>query len=107
MKKVAGGPVRTLALLLAGSAVAALTAACSVDLRDAICGSDEYPVAAVGSAGGGSCVPDKEQPPKGSVRYPEGKVPQHVDDKWDKYWQDHALDANGRLITDPDQVRKG
>ena len=64
-------------------------------LREAICSSGEYPVQAVGSTSGRACVADGEQPPAGYVRYPEGKVPQHVDDECDRYWQEHRLDERG------------
>jgi hypothetical protein len=68
-------------LALAG-VTAALLVGCSAE--DATCGGDEYPVLAVGSTGS-TCVPEGEEPPKGYVRYPEGKVPEHVGDKWDTY----------------------
>ncbi|MEU6854316.1 hypothetical protein ABZ901_30845 [Actinacidiphila alni] len=89
------GPPRPalLALALAGAVLAGLTSACS--FQDAQCSGGEYPVASIGSSSGGACVSDDEDPPKGFVRYPKGKVPKHVDDKWDKYWQKHTLDANG------------
>ena len=106
MKNTTRGLRRNTALLLTSAALAALTAACSFDPADNICMSDEYPVATVGYAGSGSCVSDDKQPPRDSVRYPEGRVPQHVDDKWDTYWQTHALDAHGKLITDPNKVRR-
>ncbi|MFC1414739.1 SCO0607 family lipoprotein [Streptacidiphilus sp. N1-12] len=96
-----GGLRRTLVLLVVGTAVGGLTAACSLDTRDAVCRGSEYPVASVGSPGGGACVSNGKQPPTGYVRYPEGQVPQHVDDKWDTYWSTHALDDQGRLVGDP------
>jgi hypothetical protein len=105
MKDNAGGLRRTIALLLASAAVTGLATACSMDTRDAMCMPDEYPVAYVGHAGGGACVAKDEEPPKGSLRFPAGQVPQHVDDKWDTYWQKHAMDANGKLMTDPNKVR--
>jgi hypothetical protein len=61
--------------------------------------SDEYPVQGVGPQGGSQCVPKGQDPPEGTVRYPKGQAPQRVDDKWDRYWQDHGLDARGQLIT--------
>ena len=67
--------------------------------REAICSGGEYPVQAVNSTSGRACVADGEQPPAGYVRYPEGKVPQHVDDEWDRYWQEHKLDERGAEIT--------
>ncbi len=38
---------------------------------------------------------DDEQPPSGYVRYPEGKVPEHIGDEWDTYWSTRTIDANG------------
>ncbi|AXG79082.1 SCO0607 family lipoprotein [Streptomyces paludis] len=87
------------AVVLAGLVMSMGLTACSIE--DAICGSDEYPVLYVGSAGG-DCVPNGEEPPKGYVRYPAGKVPQHVDDKWDLYWNTHSVDENGKIIEVPD-----
>ncbi|MFF1647286.1 SCO0607 family lipoprotein [Streptomyces sp. NPDC058240] len=85
-------------LALASVTVAALTTGCS--LEDAICGGGEYPVMTIGSTGS-ACVPDDEDPPKGYVRYPKGKVPEHVDDKWDKYWRTHSVDKDGRIVEVP------
>ncbi|MFI0898502.1 SCO0607 family lipoprotein [Streptomyces sp. NPDC020983] len=107
MKISTGGSRRTITLLLAGAAViTGLTAACSLDTREGMCMPDEYPVAAIGYAGGGGCVSEGQKPPSGTVRYPAGEVPQYVDDKWDKYWQNHALDAHGHLMKDPNQIRR-
>ena len=53
------------------------------ELRDRICDDGEYPVMGAANPAGGMCVPNGEEPPGGYVRYPAGKVPQHVDDKWD------------------------
>ncbi|WP_250033898.1 SCO0607 family lipoprotein [Paractinoplanes maris] len=83
-------------LLVTAVLAAGLTAGCS--FREAICSSGEYPVAAVESTTGRACVPDGEDPPAGYVRFPEGKVPEHVDDEWDKYWNDHMLDDRGNEI---------
>ncbi|TRV76107.1 hypothetical protein FKN01_19685 [Streptomyces sp. 130] len=89
-------PPRTTAALAAGGVVFALLAsACST--ADAVCSGGEYPVLYVGSTGS-ACVKDGEEPPEGYVRYPEGKVPEHVDDKWWTYWNEHTLDENGRII---------
>ncbi len=66
--------------------------------REAICSGGEYPVQAVNSTSGRACVADGAEPPAGYVRYPEGKVPKHVDDEWDLYWQEHKLDEQGREI---------
>ncbi|MFF2011920.1 SCO0607 family lipoprotein [Streptomyces sp. NPDC058195] len=85
-------------LALAAVAVAALTTGCSME--DAICGGGEYPVMTVGGTGS-ACQPDGEAPPKGYVRYPEGKVPAHVDDKWDLYWRTHTVDKKGDIIEVP------
>ncbi|MER5555043.1 hypothetical protein ABT001_25790 [Streptomyces sp. NPDC002793] len=89
-----------LGLALAGATVALLTSACS--LQDAVCGGDEYPVLRVNSAGS-ACVADDEEPPKGYARYPEGKVPERVEDKWDTYWSNRTLDENGRTIEIPEE----
>ncbi|MEU6014952.1 hypothetical protein ABZ826_13145 [Streptomyces sp. NPDC047515] len=85
-------------LALVPVTLAVLTTGCS--LQDAICGGGEYPVLAVGSAGS-ACVPKGEAPPKGYARYPKGEVPEHVGDKWDKYWETHSVDENGRVIDLP------
>ena len=86
-----------LALSLTGLTAAGLTA-CSMDIRDHECMSNEYPVQAIGPQGGGACATNGQAPPKGYVRYPKGQVPQRVGDKWDTYWNSHGLDANGKLI---------
>ncbi|MCX4788293.1 hypothetical protein OG369_19620 [Streptomyces sp. NBC_01221] len=85
-------------MALVSVTAAVLTAGCS--LQDAICGGGEYPVMTVGSTGS-ACVPNGEDPPKGYVRYPKGKVPEHVGDKWDTYWETHSVDENGRIIDVP------
>ncbi|MFJ8186625.1 SCO0607 family lipoprotein [Streptomyces sp. NPDC096105] len=89
----------TVLLLALGASVLALTG-CST--QDAVCGDGDYPVAAVGHAGAGDCVSDGDKPSDGYVRYPEGKVPKNVGDKWDTYWMEHALDAKGREIKGSD-----
>ncbi|WP_343240075.1 hypothetical protein [Streptomyces sp. SID12488] len=86
---------------MSAAAVVALTGCSTFEYSEAICGGGEYPVMSVGSTGS-SCVSDKEEPPAGSVRYPKGKVPQEVDDKWDVYWDTHTLDRDGKTITVPD-----
>jgi hypothetical protein len=93
---------RTTAVLLAGLAVGAnlLLAGC---FPDAICSNGFYPVKQVNVTGGRACVRDGDEPQSGYVRYPAGKVPQHVDDEWDVYWRTHRVDENGNEI--PDQVR--
>ncbi len=93
----AGGnrPTRfVLGLAMACAAAVALTG-CSTE--DAICGGGEYPVLAVGTTGK-ACAPNGQEPPKGYVRYPEGKVPQHVGDTWDTYWNTHTIDKNGNIV---------
>ncbi|MFC4036300.1 SCO0607 family lipoprotein [Streptomyces polygonati] len=82
-------------LFLTAAALTGLSTACDTDVRDHMCMSNEYPVAAVGSSLGGACVTNGQQPPAGYVRYPKGQVPLHVDDTWDTYWQSHTLDAHG------------
>lgn len=91
--------VRIAAAALAGAAAASALTGCSY--QEDICSSGEYPVLTVGG-NGSACVPDSEQPPKGYTRYPEGKVPQQVDDKWDKYWRTHTLDKDGNTIDAPE-----
>jgi hypothetical protein len=88
-----------LGLALAGTTAAVLLTGCS--MQEASCGGGEYGVIAVGSTGA-ACVPDDEDPPKGYARYPEGKEPEHVGDKWDVYWETHTVDENGRIIKAPD-----
>ncbi|WP_406145973.1 SCO0607 family lipoprotein [Streptomyces sp. NBC_01012] len=90
----------TLGLALAGVTVTLFTSACST--QDAVCGGDEYPVLRVGSAGS-ACASDDEEPPKGYARYPEGKVPKHVDDTWYTYWQTRTVDKNGRTVELPEK----
>ncbi len=82
--------------VLVAALAAGLTGGCSI--RQSICRSGEYPVAAVDSLTGRACVADGEQPPTGYVRFPEGQEPKHVDDKWDVYWRDHKLDETGQEI---------
>jgi hypothetical protein len=85
-------------LLLACAVGAAVLTGCSTE--DATCGGGEYPVMTIGGTGS-ACVPNGEEPPKGYTRYPEGKVPEHVGDKWDTYWQTHTLDENGKVVEVP------
>ncbi|GAA2591696.1 lipoprotein [Winogradskya consettensis] len=83
------------ALVVAGLAAAVLTGGCTAD---AICGGGNYPVKLADSATGSTCVPDGQDPPAGYVRYPAGKVPKKVGDKWDVYWQTHKLDKLGKEV---------
>ncbi|MGW4201741.1 SCO0607 family lipoprotein [Streptomyces sp. NPDC004726] len=87
--------------LAAGTVAAAvtvlLTTGCSA-MEENQCRGGEYPVIGVGPEGGGACVPNGEEPGDGYVRYPEGKVPKKVDDKWDVYWRDHYVDENGKEV---------
>jgi hypothetical protein len=86
---------------ITGTALAAtlglglLTAGC---VDDAICRSDWYPVKQVGSQTGRDCVPEGQEPPAGYVRYPEGKVPKRVGDKWDAYWSTVVVDEQGNVV---------
>ncbi|MEU3459287.1 hypothetical protein ABZ721_04935 [Streptomyces sp. NPDC006733] len=88
--------------MLGALAVACLTVAlltgCSTE--DAICGGGEYPVLAVGSTGR-ACAPNGQEPPAGYVRFPQGKVPEHVSDEWDTYWNTHTVDHNGKIVEVP------
>ncbi|WP_041134691.1 SCO0607 family lipoprotein, partial [Streptomyces vietnamensis] len=83
------GRVRFATAALAGAgAVVALTGCAGIEHQEGICGSGEYPAMSVGGTGS-ACVSDEQKPPVGFVRYPEGKVPQQVGDKWDVYWDTH------------------
>lgn len=85
-------------LTLAGLSGALLVGCMS---GDRICRSGEYPVKHVGTTTGRTCVPDGEEPPAGYVRYPAGKVPKHVGDKWDKYWSTVVVDDKGNIVRGP------
>lgn len=87
------------ALAAASLAADLLVIGCST--VESVCSGDEYPVLAVNNTGS-ACVPDNEQPPQGYTRYPEGKEPQHVGDKWDTFWQTHTVDEKGTVIEAPD-----
>ncbi|MGW7079881.1 SCO0607 family lipoprotein [Streptomyces sp. NPDC054871] len=96
------GRTRVGAAALASAAViVALTGCAGLEYQEDICNSGEYPVMTVGDTGS-ACVSDGKEPPAGFVRYPEGKVPQEVDDKWDVYWRTHSLDKDGNIIDAPD-----
>jgi hypothetical protein len=84
-----------MAAMAAALGVTLLSAGCA---EDAICGSDDYPVKAVGSKTGQDCVPEGQEPPAGYVRYPEGKVPERVGDKWDEYWSTVVVDEKGAVV---------
>lgn len=85
-------------LVLACATAAALVTGCAME--EAICGGGEYPVLSVGGTGS-ACVPNGEEPPEGYTRYPDGKVPEHVGDEWDTYWQKHTVDEDGRIAEVP------
>ncbi|WP_411977123.1 SCO0607 family lipoprotein [Streptomyces solicathayae] len=96
------GRARFGAAALAGAAAAvALTGCAAFEYREDICNSGEYPVQSVGGTGS-ACVSDEQEPPAGYVRYPAGKVPEQVGDKWDMYWHTHTLDKDGKIIDAPD-----
>lgn len=86
-------PQRLLVVLVA---VAFLVSGCS--FKERVCGSGEHPVKAVGNATGRTCVRDGTDPPAGYVTYPAGKVPEYVDDEWDRYWRDKVVDERGNLV---------
>ncbi|ROQ35499.1 hypothetical protein EDD98_4563 [Streptomyces sp. PanSC19] len=85
-------------LAAAGLASALLLTGCGFQIHDRVCGSGHYPVKAVGNTSGGDCVADGQEPPEGYVRYPEGQVPEWVDDEWDRYWSTVVVDAEGRVV---------
>lgn len=83
---------------LAGAAAAVLLTGCAgLEYREAVCSDGEYPALQVNGTGS-DCVPDDQEPAKGYTRYPEGKVPKEVDDKWDVYWRTHTLDKDGDIV---------
>lgn len=91
---------RGLGLTLVAAAAAGLLSACSLSFREAQCSDGEYPVLAVNNSGG-QCLKNGEEPPQGWARYPEGKVPEYVGDKWDEYWMTRTLDENGKIVPLP------
>lgn len=88
-------------MVLAGVSLAVDLLVIGCSTAESICGGDEYPVLAVNGTGS-ACVPEKEQPPQGYTRYPAGKEPRHVGDKWDTYWQSHTVDEKGAVVPAPD-----
>jgi hypothetical protein len=92
--RVVRGSLHTIAA--AGLAGVFLVGGCSSANR--ICGSGRYPVKAVGNTTGSDCVDEGKEPPAGYVRYPKGKVPQTVGDKWDTYWSEVVVDKNGNIV---------
>ncbi|MBL1082280.1 hypothetical protein JK359_09840 [Streptomyces actinomycinicus] len=77
-----------------------LTGCSGLEYKEDVCSSGEYPVLTVNGTGS-ACVSDGDKPSPGFVRYPKGKVPQQVDDKWDVYWRTHTLDKDGNIIDAP------
>ncbi|MFC8507739.1 SCO0607 family lipoprotein [Streptomyces sp. NPDC057411] len=94
------GKARLVGAALASAAAVLALAGCGFEYQEDVCSSGEYPVLSVGGTGS-ACVSDKQEPPAGFVRYPEGKVPQQVGDKWDVYWDTHTLDKDGKIIDAP------
>ncbi|WP_254909926.1 SCO0607 family lipoprotein [Micromonospora sp. NBS 11-29] len=91
--------MRTRVLIaLAAVGLSGLLATTGCGYQEAICADGEYPAIAVGGEGGSACFPDGQEPTSPYVRYPEGKVPQHVDDEWDVYWRSHGIDEKGAII---------
>lgn len=89
------------AVLMSATAVGMLTGCAGFEYKEDICSHGEYPALAVGGTGR-ACFSDKEELSAGYARYPAGKVPKQVDDKWDLYWNTHTLDKDGKIITAPD-----
>ncbi|MGW0030260.1 SCO0607 family lipoprotein [Streptomyces sp. NPDC003314] len=89
------------AALTGAAAVLALTGCSGLSFQDDICAGGEYPVMTVGATGS-ACVKDGEKVPEGYTRYPEGKVPQKVDDEWDVYWRTHTVDKDGKIVDAPE-----
>jgi hypothetical protein len=84
---------------LAGVVTALVLSGCGYAER--VCLSGHYPVLAVNNSGG-DCVANGEEPQEGWARYPEGMVPEYVNDKWDRYWSNRTVDDEGRTIQQPD-----
>jgi hypothetical protein len=82
------------------AALGVLTGCSLLEYREDVCLSGKYPVLAVNNSGS-DCVSNGEEPPAGYVRYPEGKVPRQVNDKWDLYWSTRTLDENGNIVEAP------
>ncbi|MEU8760135.1 hypothetical protein [Streptomyces sp. NPDC048659] len=94
---------RAFGVALAGAAATVVLTGCAgFSYTEKTCSDGEYPVLTVGGTGS-ACVPDGEQPPAGYVRYPEGKVPQEVDDTWDVYWRTHTVDKDGKIVDAPEE----
>lgn len=94
------GSAHTAAAALASLAAVVALTGCSLEYKEDICSSGEYPVLTMGGTGS-ACVSDGEKPPTGYTRYPQGKMPQQVDDQWDVYWRTHTLDKDGKVIDVP------
>ena len=77
----------------------AVTSGCSLP-PDKICSDGEYPAMVVGdmSGSGTACFKNGQEPTPPYARYPKGKVPQHVGDTWDIYWQSHTIDKDGNIV---------
>jgi hypothetical protein len=82
-------------LAMAGIAAVFLSTGCSAD---PVCDTGQYPIKAVGGTVGQACQADGTQPSAGFVRYPKGKVPQHVGDKWDTYWSTVVVNKHGQIV---------
>ncbi|MGW1412671.1 SCO0607 family lipoprotein [Streptomyces sp. NPDC002403] len=87
--------------LTATAAILSLTGCSGSSLKDSVCGGGEYPVLAVGGTSS-DCVPDGKEVPDGYTRYPKGKVPQKIDDKWDVYWRTHTINDKGEVVEAPE-----
>jgi hypothetical protein len=99
VRAVRAAPAPLYGLALAIGMTAVLVSGCSLSFADRICNDGEYPVMGAANPAGGMCVPNGEEPPGGYVRYPAGKVPQHVDDKWDLYWSHVTTDVYGNVVS--------
>ncbi|MGH1551367.1 SCO0607 family lipoprotein [Streptomyces sp. L7] len=89
---------RVAVLTAAPISAAGLLSACSFTTADAMCSSGEYPVLVPGSTRGRRLREERRHPAERLPRgYPKSKVPQHVDDKWDMYWQTHTVDTKGHI----------
>ena len=84
------------ALAISGIATVVLVSGCLP--KERVCSEGEYPAKGVGTPHGAMCQTNGQEPPEGYVRYPEGKVPVHLGDKWDRYWSGVIVDSNGNIV---------
>ncbi len=80
---------------MAAALLVTTLSSCSWD--EHVCSDGEYPVKSANGGMGGACVKDGEEPPEQYERYPEGKVPRVLGDKWDVYWDQKQIEGQKAL----------